>query len=68
MGSEKGCGVFFDVYSVDLDDRMRGLSSGGGGGDGEARENRRKRGLSLHLLHPLEIGYRGLMIEMEANS
>jgi hypothetical protein len=35
--------------------------------DGDV-ENRRKRGLSLHLLRPLEIGCCSLMIGMEADS
>jgi hypothetical protein len=47
---------------------MMGPSSDDGGGDGESQENRRKRGLALHLLHPLEIGCCSLMIGMEADS
>ncbi len=39
-----------------------------GGGDGASQENHRKRGLSPHLLHPLEIGCCNLMIAMEVDS
>lgn len=68
MGSEKGCDVFFDVWLVDWGGRMMGPNSDDDGGDGESQENRRKRGLSPHLLHPLEIGGCSLMIVMEVNS
>jgi hypothetical protein len=44
---------------------MMGPSSDDDDGD---VENRRKRGLSLHLLRPLEIGCCSLMIGMEADS
>ena len=67
MGSEKGCGVFFDAWLVDWGGRMMGPNSDDDGGGGESQENHRKRGLS-HLLHHLEIGCCSLMIAMEVDS